>query len=49
MSNMQSAYKKGTKVFVLRDFTRCWTIPVQALTNTEQALISQQLASCTAK
>lgn len=49
MSNMQKAYKDGIKVFVLRDSSRCWTIPVQTLSNTEQALIAQQLASCTAK
>ncbi len=49
MGDMQAAYKKGTKVFVLRDNTRCWPVPVQTLNNSEQALISQQLASCTAK
>ncbi len=49
MSDMQAAYKKGTKVFVLRDSARCWMIPVQTLNSSEQALVSQQLASCTAK
>jgi len=49
MGNMQKAYKDGIKVFVLRDSSRCWTIPVQTLSNIEQALIAQQLASCTAK
>ena len=49
MGSMQSAYKTGVKVFVLRDSARCWTVPVQTLNNTEQALISQQLVGCTAK
>lgn len=49
MNDMQKSYKNGVKVFVLRDSVRCWTIPVQTLSNTEQALIAQQLASCTAK
>jgi hypothetical protein len=49
MGDMQKSYKNGVKVFVLRDSSRCWTIPVQILSNTEQALIAQQLASCTAK
>jgi hypothetical protein len=49
MDNMQKAYKSGTKVFVLRDSVRCWTVPVQVLSNTEQSLVAQQLASCSAK
>ncbi|NMA32607.1 MAG: hypothetical protein GX944_01595 [Alphaproteobacteria bacterium] len=49
MGDMQTAYKKGVKVFVLHDSSRCWTIPVQILSNTEQALIAQQLAHCIAK
>ncbi|MCL1892473.1 MAG: hypothetical protein FWF97_04275 [Alphaproteobacteria bacterium] len=49
MGNMQTAYKTGTKVFVLRDSARCFTVPVAVLNNSEQALIAQQMASCIAK
>ncbi len=46
MDNMQTAYKLGTKVFVLRDSARCYTIPVAALDSKQQSLIAQTFASC---
>jgi hypothetical protein len=49
MSSMQTGYKNGAKVFVLRDSARCWTVPVQTLNDSEQAIIAHQLAGCTAK
>jgi hypothetical protein len=49
MGNMQTAYKNGTKVFVLRDTARCYTVPVATLTNTQQSMLAQQFASCTSK
>jgi len=46
MTNMQSAYKMGTKVFIIRDSSRCYVVPVQTLTPTETAIISQSFANC---
>ncbi len=46
LSNMQTAYTRGTKVFILRDSARCYIIPVQSLTTTESNLIAQTFASC---
>lgn len=46
MTNMQDAYKKGTKVFIIRDSSRCYTIPVTTLTQTETSMISQSFANC---
>jgi len=49
MGSMQTAYRNGTKVFVLRDTARCWTVPVQTLNNNEQALMAQQFANCNSR
>ncbi|MCL2749144.1 MAG: hypothetical protein FWE50_03660 [Alphaproteobacteria bacterium] len=49
MGSMQTAYKNGTKVFVLRDSARCWTIPVAVLNNSEQSLMAQQFANCSSR
>jgi len=49
MDNMQNAYKKGTKVFIIRDSSRCYTIPVQTLTPTETSVISQSFANCVSR
>ncbi|MDE5615217.1 MAG: hypothetical protein K2I81_00055 [Alphaproteobacteria bacterium] len=46
MDSMQNAYKLGTKVFVVEDGTRCYTIPVQPLTSQESSLMAQTFASC---
>ena len=46
MSNMQKAYKLGTKVFVIRDSTRCFTVPVTSLTQSETAIVASAFANC---
>lgn len=49
MDSMQTAYKLGTKVFVIRDTARCFTVPVAALSTSEQSVLGQQFASCVNK
>lgn len=49
MDNMQKAYKLGTKVFVIRDSSRCYTIPVTTLTQTETSIMSQSFANCVSR
>lgn len=46
MDDMQTAYKRGTKVFVVRDSARCYVIPVAELTTTERSLMAQTFANC---
>lgn len=46
MDDMQKAYKKGTKLFVLRDSTRCYMVPVAEMTSGEQSVVAQQFATC---
>ena len=46
MTNMQNAYRLGTKVFIIRDSTRCFTVPVSALTQSETAIVSSAFANC---
>ena len=46
MSAMQEAYKRGTKVFIIRDTTRCYIVPVQTLTDTETTMIATQFSNC---
>lgn len=46
MQNMQNAYVLGTKVFVIRDSTRCYTVPVRTLTQSETAIVAQAFANC---
>ncbi|MBQ6110700.1 MAG: hypothetical protein IJL05_04970 [Alphaproteobacteria bacterium] len=46
MDDMQTAYKLGTKVFVIRDSSRCYVIPVATLTQTETSLVAQTFANC---
>lgn len=46
MDNMQTAYTRGTKVFIMRDSARCYIIPVAPLTDSEQSLVAQTYASC---
>ncbi len=49
MDNMQKAYVKGTKVFVIRDSSRCYTVPVATLTQSETSVIAQAFANCVSK
>lgn len=46
MTQMQDAYKKGTKVFIIRDTTRCYIVPVQTLTDTETTMVASQFSNC---
>lgn len=49
MDNMQNAYKKGTKVFIIRDSSRCFTVPVATLTQSETSMLAQSFANCVSK
>ena len=49
MDNMQKAYTKGTKVFIIRDSSRCYTVPVTTLTQSETSIIAQAFANCVSK
>ena len=49
MEKMQKAYKKGTKVFIIRDSSRCYTVPVASLTPTETSVIAQSFATCVSR
>lgn len=46
MDQMQKAYKRGTKVFIIRDSTRCYTVPVTTLTQAETSLVANAFANC---
>ena len=46
MDNMQRAYTRGTKVFILRDSARCYIVPVTNLTSQETTAIAQSFATC---
>ena len=47
MDDMQRAYTRGTKVFILRDSARCYIVPVAQMTPQEQSLLAQVTANCT--
>ena len=49
MDDMQTAYKRGTKVFIVRDSARCYTIPVAQLSQTETTMLAQTFANCISK
>ena len=49
MDNMQQAYIRGTKVFILRDSARCYIVPVTQLTDGEQSAVAQTFATCISK
>lgn len=49
MNDMQTAYKRGTKVFIIRDSARCYVIPVATLTGSEQTFVAQSFANCVSK
>ena len=46
MDSMQTAYKLGTKVFILRDSARCYIVPVTQLDTKQRSLISQTFGNC---
>lgn len=46
MDDMQTAYKRGTNVFVLRDSTRCFIVPVAEMTSAEKSMVAQQFGTC---
>ena len=46
MTQMQDAYKKGTKVFIIRDGTRCYIVPVQTLSDAETTMVASQFSNC---
>ncbi|MCQ2574900.1 MAG: hypothetical protein MJ156_02250 [Alphaproteobacteria bacterium] len=46
MDDMQKAYKLGTKVFIIRDSARCYTVPVATLSQAETSLVAQSFANC---
>ena len=49
MDNMQKAYKYGTKVFIIRDSTRCYIVPVTTLTQAETSLVAQAFTNCVSR
>ena len=49
MDNMQTAYTRGTKVFIIRDSARCYVIPVAQMTAAEQSSVAQSFANCVNK
>ncbi|MBO7642763.1 MAG: hypothetical protein J6S74_01360 [Alphaproteobacteria bacterium] len=49
IDDMQRAYVRGTKVFIVRDSGRCYVIPVRTMTAEESSLISQSFANCISK
>ena len=49
MDAMQKAYRRGTKVFVIRDSARCYTIPVSTLTQSETSIVAQAFANCASR
>ncbi len=46
MNEMQTAYTRGTKVFIIRDSARCYIVPVASMTSQETAVVSQSFANC---
>ena len=49
MDDMQVAYTRGTKVYIIRDSARCYVIPVAQMTPQEQSIVSQSFANCVSK
>ena len=49
MDLMQKAYKRGTKVFIIRDSTRCYVVPVTTLTQSETSLVANAFANCVSR
>lgn len=46
MDNMQTAYTRGTKVFIIRDSARCYIVPVREMTDGETSMVAQAFANC---
>ena len=46
MDDMQNAYKLGTKLFILRDSTRCFMVPVAEMSASEKSMMAQQFSTC---
>ncbi|MBN1324664.1 MAG: hypothetical protein JW974_00365 [Alphaproteobacteria bacterium] len=46
MDSMQTSYKLGTKVFILRDSSRCYIVPVATLDAKQKSLLAQSFANC---
>jgi len=46
MDSMQTAYKFGTKVFILRDSARCFIVPVAQLDTYQRSVVSQAFGNC---
>jgi hypothetical protein len=46
MDSMQTAYKLGTKIFILRDSARCYTVPVAEMDAKQKSVVAQAFASC---
>ena len=49
IDDMQRAYVRGTKVFIIRDSARCYIIPVRSMTSEEKSLVAQSFANCVSK
>ena len=49
MDDMQTAYKRGTKAFIIRDSARCYIIPVATMTSQEKSMLAQSFANCRAQ
>ena len=49
IDDMQRAYIRGTKVFIMRDSARCYIIPVREMTYEEKSLVAQNFANCISK
>ena len=49
IDDMQRAYIRGTKVFIIRDSARCYIIPVRQMTDEEKSLVAQSFANCISK
>ncbi len=49
IDDMQRAYIRGTKVFIIRDSARCYVIPVRTMTSAEKSLVAQSFANCVSK
>ncbi len=46
MDDMHNAYKRGTKVFIVRDSARCYIVPVATMTSQETSMVAQMFANC---
>lgn len=49
IDDMQRAYIRGTKVFIMRDSARCYIIPVRQMSSEEKSLVAQSFANCISK